>query len=96
MAVSDMNVSGASRWAGRVKDEIAEIRPLISRVDQLWETGPSDDTITGAIAEKVAQLDQEWIDRLDATWQGIDNVISGLAKIWNAIQDGVEKIKDMF
>lgn len=96
MAVSDMDVDAARGWADRVKAEIAEIEPMISRVDALWEAGPTNDTLTGAMAEKVAQLDQEWIARLDATWQGIDSVINGLADIWNAIEEGVDKIKGMF
>ena len=75
MSTADIDVDSAIAWSNRLKQEIAEIKPLMSRVDALWEAGPVSGTIEDAYAEKLRDVDERWIKVLDTTWQGIDSVV---------------------
>lgn len=89
---ADIDVNDAVSWANRLKEEIGEIRPLISKVDALWEAGPVSGTIEDAYAEKLRDIDSKWIKVLDTTWEGIDAVIQTIRSIGEKIEEYRQKI----
>lgn len=93
MSTADIDVDSAIAWSNRLKQEIAEIKPLMSRVDALWEAGPVSGTIEDAYAEKLRDVDERWIKVLDTTWQGIDSVVQVIKFIGSTILDLGERVK---
>lgn len=96
MNIAKIDIGAAQDWSNRVKAEIEEIAPIINQVDRIWEAGPTEDTITGAIAEKVSELDESWIRALDSAWKGIDAVVQVIINIWERIQEEIARFKNMF
>jgi len=92
VSTADIDVNGAISWANRLKDEINEIQPLISKVDALWEAGPVSGTIEDAYAEKLKDIDEKWIKVLDTTWEGIDTVVQAIKGIGDSIEEYRKKI----
>ena len=89
---ADLDVSSAIAWSNRLKEEINEVRPLISQVDALWEAGPVAGTIEDAYAEKLRDIDEKWIKVIDTTWQGIDAVVQEIIKIAKMLEEARKKI----
>lgn len=96
MKIANIDVGAAQNWSERVKAEIEEIAPIINQVDNVWNNGPTSDTISGKIAQKVSQLDESWIRALDTAYEGIDKVIQVIIKIYNEIQKAIQALDNMF
>ena len=89
---TDINVNSAISWTSRLKEEIGEIQPLISKVDAIWEAGPVAGTIEDAYAAKLRDIDEKWIKVLDDTWKGIDAIVQAIKKIAERIEEYRKKI----
>lgn len=96
MKLANIDVGAAQNWSERVKAEIEEIAPIINQVDNVWNNGPTSDTISGKIAEKVSQLDESWIRALDTAYEGIDKVIQVIIKIYNELKKAIQALDNMF